>query len=275
MLFSSRTSASCCTAARRRHTRRPLKAFGSSPMVDAMAYSVRRTPSSRARPVGWNNALPLLARASLRPHSPSGARGPSKGPTEASRTPARELCCHRSRVLPRPGAAGRYLLARWSPRCRPARARCLLPSGGGRARPRWRRTSKGTTGYSARVLSASRRVQRLRLFGRQLGRRPPGQAPERRPVLAHRHHPPVAVDAQHLPLQRTWLPRNATAHMSELKRSFAGPARASGACRARRGAGARPPAPPGGRRAPGEGGPAEARCRRSRGATGSPRASRG
>ena len=55
MLFSSRTSASCCTAAC--HTRRPLKAFGSSPMVDAMAYSVRRTPSSRARPVGWNNSF--------------------------------------------------------------------------------------------------------------------------------------------------------------------------------------------------------------------------
>src|SRR5437762_13083571 len=57
MLFSSRTSASllhCCAA---RHTRRPLKAFGSSPMVDAMAYSVRRTPSSRARPVGWNNSF--------------------------------------------------------------------------------------------------------------------------------------------------------------------------------------------------------------------------
>ena len=26
-------------------------------MVDAMAYSVRRTPSSRARPVGWNNSF--------------------------------------------------------------------------------------------------------------------------------------------------------------------------------------------------------------------------
>src|SRR6266581_4806753 len=57
MLFSSRTSASCCTAARRRHTKQPPKAFGSSPMVDAMAYSVRRTPSSRARPVGWNNSF--------------------------------------------------------------------------------------------------------------------------------------------------------------------------------------------------------------------------
>ena len=44
----------CCAA---RHTRRPLKAFGSSAMVDAMAYSVRRTPSSRARPVGWNNSF--------------------------------------------------------------------------------------------------------------------------------------------------------------------------------------------------------------------------
>src|SRR5258705_412054 len=39
----------CCAA---RHTRQPLKVLGSSPMVDAMAYGVRRTPSSRARPVG-------------------------------------------------------------------------------------------------------------------------------------------------------------------------------------------------------------------------------
>src|SRR2546427_6722720 len=39
----------CCAV---RHTRQPLEAFGSSPMVDAMAYGVRRAPSSRARPVG-------------------------------------------------------------------------------------------------------------------------------------------------------------------------------------------------------------------------------
>src|SRR5438128_1146222 len=41
MLFSSRISASCCTAARRATRGDRLKAFGSSPMVDAMAYSVR------------------------------------------------------------------------------------------------------------------------------------------------------------------------------------------------------------------------------------------
>jgi len=165
--FHRAPAASCCTAARRRHTRRPLKASGSSPMVDAMAIQCPTHALLHER-VRWDGTTASATRsASLRPHSPvepaafKGADGSVPDSCPGTLLPS-------SRVLPRPGAAGRYLLARWSPRCRPARARCYCHPAEGGARPRWRRTSKGTTGYSARVLSASRRVQRLRLFGRQL-----------------------------------------------------------------------------------------------------------
>src|SRR6266566_4763063 len=61
MLFSSRTSASCCIAARRRHTKQPPKAFGSSPMVDAMAYSVRRSPPHER--VRWDGTTASATRS--------------------------------------------------------------------------------------------------------------------------------------------------------------------------------------------------------------------
>ncbi len=127
----------CCAA---RHTRQPLKVLGSSPIVDAMAYGVRRTPSSRARPVGSSfttqaspehvgvypvpitmptsgsfffTASSSAVRAPLRPFSArSSARStrPPRGPHRAARSRPRR---RRGRVGPHPRTAGRDR----APRC--------------------------------------------------------------------------------------------------------------------------------------------------------------
>src|SRR5438876_3250320 len=115
--------------------------------------------------------------------------------TEGSRAPAREPLLPSSRVLPRPGAAERCLLT----------VVAALPPGASEV---YRHPAKGvrardgavpSKGYSARVLSASRRMQRLRLLRRQLADDHRGRRRSGGRYRPHRHHPPVAMDAQRLP----------------------------------------------------------------------------
>src|SRR5439155_26761269 len=117
--------------------------------------------------------------------------------TEAARAPAREPLLPSSRVLPRPGAAERCLLALVAALPPGASEVYCHPAEG--VAPAIAAYRKGTTGCSARVLSASRRVQRLRLLGRQLADDHRGRRRSGGRYRPHRHHPPVAMDTEHLP----------------------------------------------------------------------------
>src|SRR5439155_9096785 len=117
--------------------------------------------------------------------------------TEAARAPAREPLLPSSRVLPRPGAAERCLLALVAALPPGASDVYCHPAEG--VAPAIAAYRKGTTGCSARVLSASRRVQRLRLLERQLADDRRGRRRSGGRYWPHRHHPPVAMDTQHLP----------------------------------------------------------------------------